>query len=298
MFAISPTDINWFQNLREKGLNIDVNFWTPTPWNVSKPRSGDKLYFMLKSPIRKIGGYGHFVKYENQTPTEAWNQFGLRNGCANYEEFVSKLAHYKALNSKDDSGPSQIGCIVLTDVNFFDDDEFLDVDDFGVSFPRQVVKIKYFEQNDPFGNSSVSLPTTDIGFDLVKEEREEYRSSSLQNQRKGQGKFRSAVSRAYSDRCCISMESTPELLEAAHIQPYRNVSSNHVQNGLLLRVDLHKLYDSGLLYVDEQYKIHVSPIVKSESYRQFHGRRISLPEDLLNYPSKQALKSRKNQFRK
>ena len=37
-----------------------VNFWTPTPWGVKGLRKGDRLYFMLKAPVRKIGGYGIF----------------------------------------------------------------------------------------------------------------------------------------------------------------------------------------------------------------------------------------------
>jgi|TARA_B110000116_G_scaffold227688_1_gene208722 putative restriction endonuclease len=66
MFAISPTDLNWFQQLRADDLQGNViNFWTPTPWNISRLKSGDNLYFMLKSPIRKIGGYGKFVEYKN-----------------------------------------------------------------------------------------------------------------------------------------------------------------------------------------------------------------------------------------
>ena len=36
MFAIAPTDLNWFQQLRTEGVHGDViNFWTPTPWNIS-----------------------------------------------------------------------------------------------------------------------------------------------------------------------------------------------------------------------------------------------------------------------
>ena len=66
MFAIAPTDLNWFQQLRTEGVHGNViNFWTPTPWNISRLKKGDKLYFMLKSPIRKIGGFGKFVEYKN-----------------------------------------------------------------------------------------------------------------------------------------------------------------------------------------------------------------------------------------
>ena len=56
MFAVSPTDKNWFDFLKYSGLNSFVNFWTPTPWNIKQLNVGNRLYFMLKSPIRKIGG--------------------------------------------------------------------------------------------------------------------------------------------------------------------------------------------------------------------------------------------------
>jgi putative restriction endonuclease len=120
MFAISPTDIEWFNFLRTEGLNSEVNFWTPTPWNISRLKNGDKLYFMLKSPIRKIGGYGHFVDYKNMTVTDAWNKFGYKNGCCSKQELIDRLNKYKATNSLDDRSEtnSEIGCIQLKNVVF------------------------------------------------------------------------------------------------------------------------------------------------------------------------------------
>ena len=91
MFAISPTDIEWFKFLRTEGLNSEINFWTPTPWNVSRLASGDKLYFMLKSPIRKIGGYGQFVEYKNMSVNDAWNKYGFKNGCTSKQELIERL---------------------------------------------------------------------------------------------------------------------------------------------------------------------------------------------------------------
>jgi putative restriction endonuclease len=48
-----------------------VNFWTPTPWNVRRLKPGDLLYFLLKAPIRKIAGFGHFVSYQNMHASAA-----------------------------------------------------------------------------------------------------------------------------------------------------------------------------------------------------------------------------------
>ena len=70
-FAIAPTDLNWFERLRSGPAVAALNFWTPTPWNVAGLKPGDRLYFMLKSPIRKIGGYGVFVRYSEMTASDA-----------------------------------------------------------------------------------------------------------------------------------------------------------------------------------------------------------------------------------
>lgn len=296
MFAISPTDIDWFKFLRTEGLNSEINFWTPTPWNVSRLAKGDKLYFMLKSPIRKIGGYGQFVEYKNMSVNDAWNKYGYKNGCASKKELIERLDSYKASNSTDERSvtETEIGCIVLTNAMYFDDDKFMDLDNYEIDFSRFIVKIKYFNELDPL---ETEINATIKDFELLPATSEKLKKSRLVTERKGQGNFRAIITRAYSNKCCITNESTPELVEAAHIQSYIDENSNHVKNGLLLRVDLHKLYDNGLMYIDESFVIHISPEVKSAYYRELNGKTISLPTNLNDYPSKDALKSKKFEFR-
>lgn len=296
MFAISPTDVEWFKFLRTEGLNSEINFWTPTPWNVSRLASGDKLYFMLKSPIRKIGGYGQFVEYKNMSINDAWNKYGFKNGCTSKQELIDRLDKYKASNSSDERSvtDSEIGCIVLTNAVYYDDDKFLDLDNYDIDFSRFIVKIKYYNENDPLEIATESMVKE---FELLPTSLEKLKKSRLVTERKGQGNFRAIITTAYSNKCCITNETTPELLEAAHIQPYFDENSNHVKNGLLLRVDLHKLYDNGLLYIDESFKIHISPEVKSEYYQKLNGTTIRLPENSNLHPSKEALKSKKFEFR-
>ena len=298
MFAISPTDINWFKFLKNEGLNNEVNFWTPTPWNVSRLAAGDRLYFMLKSPIRKIGGYGQFLEYKNTTVNQAWNEFGLKNGCASKKEFTERLDKYKSERSTDEisvSG-SEIGCIVLTNAVFFDEDAFLDLDNYEIDFSRYIVKIKYYNSEDPLQiqENAMELPST---FELLPTNAEKLKKARLVTERKGQGKFRAKLTSAYNNQCCITGEDTPELLEAAHIQPYIDKNSNHVKNGLLLRVDFHKIYDSGLMFIDDYYKIHISPHVESEYYRSFNGKEINLPDNENLRPSKEALMYKQFEFR-
>lgn len=297
MFAISPTDIEWFKYLRNKGFNSEVNFWTPSPWNVSKLKVEDKLYFMLKSPIRKIGGYGQFLEYKNMTVGQAWNNFGFKNGCSSKLEFFERIEKYNKSNKKIENiivENTEIGCIVLTNVKYFDDNSFINLDDYEIDFSRYIVKIKYYDQYDPLTLSD-SNKVND--FELISLTTEKLKKSRLVTPRKGQGLFRAQLTEAYSNKCCISNESTVELLEAAHIQPYVDENSNHIKNGLLLRVDFHKMYDNGLMYINDKFKIYISPQVKSEYYQSFNGKRINLPINESFYPSKKALKSRKFEYR-
>lgn len=296
MFAISPTDLDWFNFLRTEGLNSEINFWTPTPWNVSRLAKGDKLYFILKSPIRKVGGYGQFVEYKNMSVNDAWNKFGFKNGCASKQELINRLDSYKASNNSDERSvtETEIGCIVLNNAMFLDDDKFIDIEDYKIDFSRFIVKIKYFNEADPL-ETLTNLPSR--GFELLPTTLEKLKKSRLVTERKGQGNFRAIITRAYGNKCCITNESTPELVEAAHIQPYIDENSNHVKNGLLLRVDLHKLYDNGLLYIDDSFVIHISPEVKSEYYQKLNGTKISLSVNINEQPSTEALKSKLFEFR-
>lgn len=297
MFAISPTDKNWFDFLKNEGLNSYVNFWTPTPWNVKNLNTGNRLYFMLKSPIRKVGGFGEFVEYKNLTATEAWNKYGYRNGRTNKQSFITSIQEYIDKNSHNFGGRQinintyEIGCIILKNCEYWEENNYVNSNDYNISFPNQIVKIKYFLEYDPF----LHIQHFRDDFNLVSEPR--IVKPSITNSRDGQGEFKGKILRAYDNRCTISGEIIPELLEAAHIQEYRNKSSNHVQNGLLLRIDLHKLYDSGLIYIDENYTVHVSPQISSSHYRQYHGKLINLPSQLSDYPSITALIQRKAQFR-
>ncbi len=297
MFAISPTDIEWFKYLRTKGFNSEINFWTPSPWNVSKLKTGDKLYFMLKSPIRKIGGFGQFLEYKNMTVNEAWHKYGFKNGCSSKQEFLTRLEHYNKSNKKDENVSvenSQIGCIILANAEFLDDDSFLDLDNYEIDFSRYIVKIKYYNEYDPLTETKVDLVNE---FELVNYTTDKLKKSRLVTERKGQGVFRAKLTEAYSNKCCISNEATVELLEAAHIQPNLDENSNHVKNGLLLRVDFHKMFDNGLMYIDENYKVFISPQVKSEYYQSFNGKTINLPVNISLYPSKEALISKQFEYR-
>lgn len=109
-------------------------------------------------------------------------------------------------------------------------------------------------------------------------------------QRRGQAKFRKTLIIAYNGRCAITGCSVTPLLEAAHITPYLGPDTNSITNGLLLRADIHTLWDLGLIAVDPKLRnVWVSPKITDTTYSVLTGASLMLPLDLAQWPSSQAL---------
>lgn len=110
--------------------------------------------------------------------------------------------------------------------------------------------------------------------------------------RQGQDKFRLTLLEAYDYRCAITEYDAVETLEAAHIYPYRGPATNHVTNGLLLRADVHILYDRGAISVHETtHQVLVKPHLEVTRYRELSGRQLRLPRKIDDRPSVAALRS-------
>lgn len=109
--------------------------------------------------------------------------------------------------------------------------------------------------------------------------------------RKGQSKFRSALLRAYNHRCAVTGCEIEALLEAAHIVPYQGADTNVVSNGLLLRADIHTLFDLGLCWIDpSRLVIKLAEGLDGSEYEPFRDQPILLPDDVSNRPSAEALR--------
>jgi len=293
MFAVAPTDLDWFQQLRSEGVKGEViNFWTPTPWNISRLQANDKLYFMLKSPIRKIGGYGTFVEYKNMKASDAWRVYGRDNGVENLSELISRTDGYKSKNTKKElTIDPEIGCILLKDLEFYDDNNFKTDEEDGISFPKQVVKLKYFNKREKIiSKEKVTTIKVSKSFELIDSSKVK-RKQLTQKERKGQAGFRRDILKIYDNSCSVTGITQKEVLEAAHIQGYVNEESNNVQNGICLRVDIHKLFDNGLITIDSEYKVLISTMLKSTEYESLNGKKINLPQNKTYYPSATALEN-------
>ena len=227
----------------------------------------------------------------------AWEVFGIRNGTDNYADFYSMIKSYRGMSNPIEKNPN-IGCIVLTNPIFFNEEDWLDVPN---NWAKNIVQGKTYSTKDEIGQQYWNLVQARIlkylpqtSASQVNEPSPQY-AQYLTNVRIGQGAFRVMVTDAYSRRCAISGEKTLPVLQAAHIKPYAEFWINTVDNGLLLRSDLHKLFDDGYLTITPEYNIEVSRKIKEQfengrDYYRYHGNQlISLPSGKLDMPKKEYL---------
>jgi len=115
--------------------------------------------------------------------------------------------------------------------------------------------------------------------------------------RRGQRDFRDRLIAAWKRRCVVTESRVEGLLEAAHIIPHSEATDYRTSNGLLLRADIHTLYDIGLLSIDQHMRVHLAPALMASEYKPYDGKRIERrPEDGVDAPSQDALKARHATF--
>lgn len=102
--------------------------------------------------------------------------------------------------------------------------------------------------------------------------------------RQGQPAFRAALIQAYEGRCAVTGCSAVDVLEAAHIVPYRGEHTQRTDNGLLLRADIHTLFDLGCLWVDEGMQVRISDSLRNTEYEALEGRPIRKPRSVTDWP--------------
>lgn len=110
-------------------------------------------------------------------------------------------------------------------------------------------------------------------------------------QREGQPKFRRALLDEYAGACVITGCNVAELLEAAHIKPYLGPHTNEVTNGLLLRADVHKLFDLHTFRIDPETRaVYLCDALKESEYVCYEGRRLRAPRSEVNAPAEASLR--------
>lgn len=310
-FFLGVTNNSWY-NYLSKIQPEDINFWQPGGnLNFRVLTAGAPFLFKLKSPLNAIGGIGFFSSHTFLPLNMAWDTFKNRNGCDTFDELNRMILNHRA--DKHNVNPT-IGCIVLTNPIFFDQSDWIETP---ASWSNSIVQGKSYDTNAAEGNKIwkkveqllekyLYISAVDEGkSQLILEEPSspQYGNTILTKVRLGQGAFRVLVTDAYSRRCSISGEKTLPVLESAHIKPYAESGPHFISNGLLLRSDLHKLFDSGYLTITKELKVEVSSKIKEEfqngkEYYQFHGKNlISLPNRLSDRPNEKYIEWHNNIFK-
>jgi hypothetical protein len=114
--------------------------------------------------------------------------------------------------------------------------------------------------------------------------------------RDGQASFRTKILELYDFRCCVTDCFVHEVLEAAHIHDYSESKNNHVTNGICLRVDIHRLFDKGLITITPDFTVAVEDTLKNSIYWKFNNQKIRLPSQRIDWPKETHLLLRWNRF--
>lgn len=139
---------------------------------------------------------------------------------------------------------------------------------------------------------SAPPPTdTDLGPEFDPNANDDTREKQLREiaVRPGQTLFKWKLLDAYARKCAVTGCDVEQVLEAAHIRPYRNEECHHISNGLLLRSDIHVLFDKGLISIDENWEIRVATDLMKSEYALFDHLKLRRPAKPDCHPSKEAL---------
>lgn len=296
---VGVTDLDWFNYLAKEQPD-EVNFWRPGGKQSFRALEPNELFlFKLHSPLNYITGGGFFVRHVVLPLSLAWEAFESKNGTPDYMAFRNSIYRYRKSDHRTEPDP-EIGCIILSAPFFLDREHWIPVPE---DWQSNIVQGKTYDTGSPLGKQLYNQVMRVMNErQLYQSEQiaesylgEQYGSGYIVHPRIGQGAFKVMVTEAYHRRCAITGEKTLPALEAAHIKPYSQQGPHLTSNGLLLRRDIHTLFDRGYITVNEGLRIEVSKRIKEDygngrEYYAFHGKKLAeIPEKAEERPSKQFL---------
>lgn len=304
---VGVTDRDWFDFLASQTNVDEVNFWQPNPWggDFRVLRRGEPFLFKLKAPINAIAGGGFFEYYVDLPLSLAWNAFGIKNGAASLEAVRERLVRLRR-----EPPPwyedFTIGCIVLVEPFFWPQELWIPQP---ASFSTNIVRGRSYDLSNAEGAELWNQVAERMTATNQPKQKKEpliaggYGDPALVPRRIGQGTFRIAVTQAYQRQCAITREKALPALEAAHIRPFAEAQTHYIRQGLLLRSDVHKLFDVGYLTVTPEYRVEASARMKEdfndgENYMRLHGTELWVPQNAALRPDPEALRwHNDNKFR-
>jgi hypothetical protein len=308
---IINTDPYWFAHVFSRGIKNPV-FWRKTARNPNREAvvPGNQLFFRVtKTNPPVIRGRGVINAVGVYTLAEAFDAFDQRLGYPSMREMIS--ASTKWTSGIHLQPNTKMFCIVVSDFQVLRDIRTdTELANLGIDFIHtNVVTGKELDDAQTSAlleiardraSQPVSSLVSFISNGAASEAVDEFNPRNIQDarekiarlvaKRQGQPEFRKKLLKAYGSKCAISGSNAPAALEAAHVIPYLGPQTNHVSNGLLLRADLHTLFDLGLIAIDSYtMTVIVHPSLLATDYRELAGKAVSLPANKRDRPNKEAL---------
>jgi len=296
---IGVTDFDWYSFLSAIPDLDEVNFWQPSASSQFKAlQPGEPFLFKLHSPQNYIVGGGFFAHSTILPASLAWEAFGIKNGANTLKEKRRRIEKYRK-TTPSPTEDYEIGCILLEEPFFFQKDEWIPAP---TDWSPNIVRGKGYDTTVGEGRrvwDAVMLRLHAVDIPAVQDERRRYGDPVLVTPRLGQGSFRIIVTDAYGRRCAITSERTLPALDAAHIKPYIENGPHDVNNGILLRSDIHKLFDTGYVTIADDYHFEVSRRIREEyengrDYYALNGKKLLLPTDSIVWPDKKYIRWHNN----
>jgi putative restriction endonuclease len=304
------TDLDWFDMLATEPHVDEVNFWQPSGRNEFHAiRPGELFLFKLKAPRRVIGGFGVFSHASNLPISLAWEAFGRKNGVRSLHDMRARLAKIRKAPAV---GDFVIGCRIVSQPVFLPEHLCIPMPETWAG-STQVGRTFSTEEADgrrlwdQVHDAASRLRVDGVGVReqpalFEREGQPRTGAPQLILPRLGQGAFRVAVTDAYRRECGLTPGRVLPALDAAHIRSWSDGGAHAVSNGILLRRDIHRVFDAGYATFDEDLRFVVSDRVRTEfnngeEYRRLHGMRLKAPADVGLRPDGVALEwHRQNVF--
>lgn len=298
--TVAVTDFGWYEFLARRRAP-EINFWTPSDRRRFSAPEFSPFFFKLKAPHRAIAGFGYFAKWSSLPPWLAWECFGEGNGCATLVELEARLAGIRGRIRYVHRGRvANIGCILLVQPVFFARDEWVrqpsDWHDRTVSTAAYDLSVGEGRRvwEECIERVGTSIDTIGQLPQVAAPAVPRYGTPQLVAPRLGQGTFRVSVTDAYERACAATGEHSLPALEAAHIRSYAEEGPHEVRNGILLRADLHRLFDKGYVTVTPKLQIEVSSRLRADynngrAYYPLHGTALRTPASDRDRPAPEFL---------
>jgi putative restriction endonuclease len=286
---VAITDNDWFGFLRRQEGLTEVNFWQPSGGRQFRALDpGQPLLFKLHAPHNVIAGGGFFAAFSILPFSIAWETFGVGNGAPSRDVMRERIERYRRVPA-DPQADYPIGCIVLEEPFFLEERDWISVPE---DFSRHTQVGKTYDLTTGLGQALWErvVGGRALARSAGAESSEMYGEPTLFRPRLGQGAFRVLVTDAYDRHCAITGEKTLPVLEAAHIRPVAHGGAHRLDNGLLLRSDIHTLFDRGYVSVTPDLQFRVSERLKRDwnngrVYYALHGQPIARPSNHDSCPS-------------